>query len=216
MAKIAIFGAGALGREFYVLINQINQVKKQWNFIGFFDDDPQKKDLYFNIPVLGALEDINDWNEPLNLVLAIADTGIKERIAGKISNPLIIFPRLIHPSVQTEDFQKICIGEGSVLCAGTILTHNINIGRHVLVNLSCTIGHDCIIEDFSSIMPGVHISGKVLIEQGVYVGSGAVVIHQKSIGAGSIIGAGAVITKNMEPGIVAAGVPATIIRYLDS
>ncbi|MGH7625559.1 MAG: hypothetical protein ACREOJ_09600 [Gemmatimonadaceae bacterium] len=105
------------------------------------------------------------------------------------------------------------LGEGTIVCAGCILTVNIAIGRHVHLNLDCTIGHDAVLEDFVTLAPGVHVSGCVKIERGAYLGTGAVVINGTQVrplvvGAGAIVGAGAVVTKNVSPGVTVVGVPA--------
>ena len=54
--------------------------------------------------------------------------------------------------------------------------------------------------------------GHVLIGEGTFVGSGSVVIGQLSVGSWSIVGAGAVVTKDVESGVTVAGVPARVVR----
>lgn len=211
--KIAIFGAGDLGREIFVLIQQINEVKEKWEFIGFFDDDPNKGKRYFGLPVLGNLKALNEYPDKLSLIVGIGATKIKEKIFRDIKNQNIDFPQLIHPSVLIEDYQKIKVGSGTVICAGNILTHNINIGNQVLINLACTVGHDCIINDFASIMPGTNISGSVIIDKGAYIGTGTKILNSISIGNWAVIGAGAVVNNNIEKGSTAVGVPARVIKY---
>jgi sugar O-acyltransferase (sialic acid O-acetyltransferase NeuD family) len=105
------------------------------------------------------------------------------------------------------------LGEGVIICAGTILTVNIKIGNHVIINLNCTIGHDTIIEDYCSMMPTVKINGNNHLHKGVYVGTGATFIHQVTIGAWSTIGAGAVVVKDIPENVIAVGIPAKVIKH---
>ena len=107
----------------------------------------------------------------------------------------------------------IKIGEGTIICGGTILTCNIEIGSFVTLNLCCTVGHDTIIKDFASFMPSVNISGEVLIEEKAYVGTGAKIINQLQIGKGTIVGAGAVVSKTLPPNCTAVGIPAKPIKF---
>lgn len=105
------------------------------------------------------------------------------------------------------------IGDGVVICAGNIVTTNVNLGKHVHVNLGCTIGHQASIGDFTTLSPGVHVSGNVRIGRGVFVGTGATIINGTaseplSIGDGAIVAAGACVTKPVESGALVAGVPA--------
>ena len=215
MKQIAIYGAGGLGKEALILIQQINLLEKrinpleqEWEIIGFFDDGEAKGTKIHNLPVLGGMDVLNKWDEILYIILAIGDPATKKALSHKINNPLIHFPVLMHPSVQIFDFQNIRIGEGSIICSGNILTTDITIGSHVLLNLNCTIGHDVKIGDYCSFMPSCNISGCIICEEGVYIGTGAKLINTISLGQFSTIGAGAVVLKNVPEGAKWVGVPA--------
>jgi sugar O-acyltransferase (sialic acid O-acetyltransferase NeuD family) len=209
--KIAVYGAGGFGREVKMLIDQINQQGIQFEFIGYFDDGlPIGTDLC-GFYVLGGLKELNSFNEEIFLVIAVADPKIKMSLRQQMTNKNIKYPRLIHPSciIGTENVR---IGEGSIVCAGTIITIDVRIGENVILNLGCTVGHDTILSDYCSVMPGVNISGEVIIENGVYIGTGAKIINQLKIGEFAIIGAGSVVTKNLPPKCTAIGVPARVIK----
>lgn len=215
MKKIAIFGAGGFGREVQSLIEQINKAQQTYEFIGYFDDGVQKGKLINNFPVLGGVNEANKWTEPLNMVFAIGDPTTKRKVIEQINCPFITFPVLIHPNVLIGDMQFNSIGEGCIICAGNIITVNIKIGAHVILNLSCTTGHDTIIGDYSSFMPTVNISGEVIIENCVYVGTGAKIINQLTIGENTIIGSGAVVSKSLPANCTAVGIPAKPIKFHD-
>jgi acetyltransferase-like isoleucine patch superfamily enzyme len=105
------------------------------------------------------------------------------------------------------------VGRGSVITVGNILNVNVRLGQHVHVNLDCTIGHDAVLEDYATLAPGVHVSGWVFIKEGAYIGTGAVIINGTEdkpleIGAYAVVGAGAVVTKDVPPGVTVVGVPA--------
>jgi len=125
------------------------------------------------------------------------------------------FATLVHP--RTEMSKWVEIGEGTVICAGNILTTNITLGKHVQINLDCTIGHDVVMGDYTTLAPGVHVSGFVQCGKRVYIGTGAVIINGTkedpiTIGDDAIIGAGACVTKSIPAGQTWAGVPAKPLK----
>lgn len=122
------------------------------------------------------------------------------------------FDTVIHPSAITGDF--VNIDEGCIVCPGVILTCDIKIGRHSIINIGSTINHDCIIGDFVTISPNVNIAGNVTIGDECWIGIGAKIINKISIGKGSFIGAGAVVTGDIPDNVLAVGVPAKPIRKL--
>ena len=213
MKNIAIFGGGGFGREVKTIIDKINEVNPStYNFIGFYDDGIEKGKIVNGYPVLGGLEDVNNYKEELNLVISIGDPKIKTSILNKISNPKINYPCIIHPNASISN-DDVVIGNGCIICEGTIITCNIKIGNFVILNLSCTVGHDTIIEDYCAFMPSVNISGEVIIKKGVYVGTGAKIINLLEIGENTIVGAGAVVSKSLPAKCTAVGIPAKPIKF---
>ncbi len=212
MEKIAIYGSGGFGREVHLLIQQINEEDSQFEFIGYFDDGNEKGTIVNDYPVLGGIDELNNWEEPINLTIAVGNPIIKKNIIAKITNVNVSFPTLIHPNVIIGDMKFNRIGKGCIICASVIITVNTNIGNFVILNLSCTVGHDTNIGDFSSFMPTVNISGEVHIGSEVYVGTGAKIINQLDIGDRTIVGAGAVVAKSLPSNCTAVGVPAKVIK----
>ncbi|MFA5670052.1 MAG: acetyltransferase [Balneolaceae bacterium] len=210
--NIAIFGAGGFGREVKMLLDQINEVEEQFNFIGYFDDGIEKGTEINGFSVLGGIQDLNSFDGELGIVFSLADPKLKKKILSSITKDDILYPTLIHPSCYIGK-DNVDIGEGCIICAGTIITVDINIGKHVILNLSCTVGHDTTIGDYSSFMPSVNISGEIEMGEGVYCGTGAKLINQLKIGEGTIIGAGGVVSKDLPANCTAVGVPAKPIKF---
>lgn len=212
MENIIIIGAGGFGREVKTIIDALNKISQNYNFLGYYDDNITKGTLINNFPVLGTIADLNAQKTKLAVVLGIGNPKTKEKIIKSLSNDLLVFPTLIHPSVILSDDQ-VSIAKGCVICAGTIITCNISIDKFVTINLLCTVGHDTVIEEFSSFMPSVNISGEVRIEKSVYVGTGAKIINQLTIGKYTIVGAGAVVSKSLPENCTAVGIPAKPIKF---
>ncbi len=212
MQQIAIVGAGGFGREVKWLIDDINQLHPTWEVIGFFDDafpSNQKIDSKLH---LGSLQQLNQWPQVLAVVVAIGNSTIKQQIVQQITNKNIYFPVLQHPRAIVGK-QQVSIGEGSIICANAIVTTDVIIGNHVALGVASTVGHDCTIHDFVSVMPSANISGNVTIGEAAYIGTGVNIIQQQNIGAEAIIGAGAVVVTSIPPKCTAVGVPAKPIKF---
>lgn len=210
MKDIVIVGAGGFGREVAWLIEDINKENKEWNIIGFVDDNESIQNSKINgYNVVGNI----DWlrEQELYVVSAIGDPLIKKELIKKLDNSKNSYPVLIHPSVIYSD--RINFGEGTIICASTILTVDVEIGKHVIINLDCTIGHDAKINDFSTILPSVNVSGFTRISECVSVGTGTAIIQGVSIGENTVVGAGATVVKDLPANCTAVGSPARPIKY---
>lgn len=210
MKDIVIIGAGGFGREVAWLIEDINKVNKQWNLLGFIDDNDEVQGQNLNgYEVLGKL----DWlmDKEVSVVNAIANPIIRKQIMDQLKNSSNTYPTLIHPNVVYSE--TVEFGEGNIICAGNILTVNIEIKNHVIINIDSTIGHDAIINDYCTILPSVNVSGHVHLEECVTVGTGSAIIQNVPVGKNSTIGAGAVVTKEIPANCTAVGAPAKPIKF---
>lgn len=212
MKKVVIIGAGGFGREVIEIFKDQNSIKKNWEILGFIDENSELWGKTINnFSVLGGL----DWfknNRVVGCVVAIGDPKTKKRITDILEKNGVLFYNAIHPSVKMSEF--VNIGNNVIICAGSILTVNIFIKNHVIINLNCTVGHDSIIEDYCSIMPGVSINGENHIGKGTYIGTGATFIQQVGVGEWSVIGAGAVVIDNIPDHVVAVGIPAKVKKKI--
>jgi sugar O-acyltransferase (sialic acid O-acetyltransferase NeuD family) len=212
LPPIAIVGAGGFGREVLMLLHQINQVQPTWQILGFYDDNPGLAPVINDKPYLGTLADLLRGDTSLALVLAVGDPRVKARLRQQLGAPQFYFPVLIHPSVANAGFQFNQIGEGCIICQSTIMTTNIVLGRHVVLNLGCTIGHDAVLGDFCSLMPQVNLGGGSQLQQGVFAGTNVTVLPLVRVGENSILGAGTVVTRDLPANCTAVGVPAKAIK----
>jgi sugar O-acyltransferase (sialic acid O-acetyltransferase NeuD family) len=211
--QIAIYGAGGFGKEIAMLIELINLNQPQWEIMGFYDDRATKERIVNDYRVLGGIEELNKVDYSLGLVIAIGDSFIRRDVRNLIHNDQIFYPSIIHHSATLGNGKFITMGEGCIICPGVFLTVNIAIGKHVILSWYCTVGHDSIIKDYASVMPKVNISGEVCIEECVYVGTGTTIVNKVEIGKGTIVGAGAVVSKSLPANCTAVGVPAKPIKF---
>lgn len=208
MIDIVIVGAGGFAREVQDVVRDLGA---PFRLVGFIDDFVLPgKDLH-GAPVLGPLGWLEN-NKGFQVVVGVGAPQTRKKIVQRLSeiDPCIPFATLIHPSTIKSPFVEI--GEGSVVCAGSILTNNIRIGKHVHLNLGTTVGHDAVVEDFSTTAPGVHVNGNNFLGEGSYLGTGANFREKIRVGRWSVIGAGAAVVKDVPDNATAVGCPAKVIK----
>lgn len=210
MKDLIIIGAGGFGREVSWLVERINASAPEWNILGFADDNETLWGKEFDgYKVLGGTDVIKQYPSSY-VVCCIANTKVRKTLCEKISGFGNAFTALIDPAAIVSD--KVEIGEGSVICAGAVLTVDIKLGRHNIIDVNSTVGHDAVLQDYVTLYPSANVSGNTLICEGVELGTGSQVIQGKTVGANTFIGAGAVVVRDIPSDCTAVGVPARVIK----
>lgn len=183
MKDIAIYGAGGMGREVACLLNIINgATNNSWNFIGFFDDGKNEGFENEYGKVIGDIERLNQWENPLSIVLAIGNPKSLKEVSEHITNPLISFPNIIAPGSIFLDTASLRLGKGNIICPMASISCNITIGDFNIFNWRISLGHDVNIGNYNTFMPEVKISGEVIIGDENLFGAGSFVKQQLKIG----------------------------------
>ncbi|OPG69314.1 acetyltransferase [Pseudomonas ogarae] len=205
--NLIIIGFGGLGKEVHWLAARLGV-----NVRGFLDDNPDLLGAKFcTATVLG---NVSNWEiySDCEFIIAIGNPRVRKKIReAMLAHGVPQFATLIDPSAVV-DLSQVSVGEGSLICAGTTCTVEINIGAHVVINPSCSIAHEVIIKDFVTLAPMVAVSGNVHIECLAEIGTGSCVRQGLDLGAGSMLGMGSVLTKNIPESELFYGNPAKYIR----
>ncbi|MGH2844131.1 MAG: NeuD/PglB/VioB family sugar acetyltransferase [Solirubrobacteraceae bacterium] len=213
--ELLIFGAGGFGREVAAWADRARWAGRGFRLLALVADEPPARELGGH-PVL-MLEDAARRHPDAVVLVAVGRPQARERIVGRLVEAgLRPAAPLIHPSVEY-DPASVSFAEGVVVCAGTILTVDIEVQAHVQINLDCTVGHDCVLGAHATLAPGVHISGNARLGERAFLGTGAVTVNGQPgrplvVGADVVVGAGAVVTRDLAPGVTAVGVPARARR----
>jgi sugar O-acyltransferase (sialic acid O-acetyltransferase NeuD family) len=101
----------------------------------------------------------------------------------------------------------VTLGPGSVVCAGGIVQAGASIGAHVILNTKASVDHHCHVGDYAHIAVA-HLGGGASIGEGVFLALGSIVLPGRQVGDWAVVGAGAVVTKNVAPSTTVVGVPA--------
>ncbi len=212
MKDLVIVGAGDFAREAIWVAERMNQQYPQWNILGYVDDDEQKTGRTIDeYPVLGTTEWLVTCKREIHVTCAIGNGKIRRAIWEKLHTGNHIIPAtLIDPSVVVG--KNVIVEEGCIVCAGTVLAIASKLYFNSIINLNCTIGHDAVLEEYCTVHPGTNISGKVVVGACTDIGTGSKIIQGIQIASGSILGAGTVVTKNLEVQGTYVGVPARRIK----
>ncbi len=205
---LVIFGAGGLGREVLLLIQQLNEKQPTWQVHGFYDDCAPDTPTVAGLPYLGTSADLNATSQPLAVAVAVGSSAGRAAVVARLTSAQLSFPSLVHPGVALHPRQRVALGAGCIIQQSCVLTCDIALGRFVLLNLGCTVGHDAELDDFCSLMPHANVSGAARLGPGVYLGTNATVIQGVQVGENTIVGAGAVVVRDLPANVTAVGVPA--------
>jgi sugar O-acyltransferase (sialic acid O-acetyltransferase NeuD family) len=208
---LVILGAGGLAREILWYLWSAQNISAGLGQLYFVDEFTTNTELRVSgIPF--AFPIVKDWkfDGKHEFVAGVGSPKVKEQLVAKaLDAGLVPCKPLIFGTVVGRDNR---IGDGSIIAPGTIVTTNVTIGQHVTVNLSCTIGHDAVIEDYVTFSPGCNISGNVTLKKRSFYGSGAFIREKLTVAEDVTVAAGAAVINNATtPGVTLLGVPARAI-----
>lgn len=191
--KKALYGFGGHAREVAAQIDEE---------VTFFVDDKYAG---------GIARPISEFNpQEFQIMVAVANSKDRFYIVSRLPKETRYFT-FIHPTALIMD-KNIQIGEGSFIGAYSILTTNISIGKHAILNRGNHIGHDATIGDFFSAMPGSVVSGNCKINDRVYLGTNSSIREKIQICNDVKVGLNAGVVKNISVSGTYVGVPAKLVN----
>jgi len=207
---LLLVGGGGLARE---VLATVRLLPDEWKIIGALDDDPSKHGADLDgVPVLGGSELLGELTD----AAVIACVANAHRPAGRLgivrrlNLPDDRWAMVVHPMASVP--HGSCLGPGTLLLAGVVVTTSLRIGAHVVAMPNILITHDDKIGDGVTFAGGASLGGGVTIEECAYIGQGASVREMICIGACAVVGMGSVVLQDVPAGEVWAGVPAKRIR----
>jgi sugar O-acyltransferase (sialic acid O-acetyltransferase NeuD family) len=212
--RVLILGAGGHAQVVADILLRMQEADRAIIPIGYLDDNPALLMQHLlDLPVLGEIAQLPAIPHD-GVVVGIGDNGTRHRLFETLRSQGERFVIARHPSAVVARHTQV--GPGSVVCAGVVVNPGSVIGANVILNTGCTVDHHNHIGSHVHIAPGVHLGGDVTIGEGTLVGIGATVVPQRRVGKWSVVSAGALVHKNLPDRVVAAGMPARVIRNLAS
>jgi len=208
--KVLIIGAGGHAQVVADVLLCSHRAGGTAAPIGYVDDVLHLQgQARLGLPVLGTLRNIDVVPHDA-VILAIGDNRTRQRLYEELQRRGECFVTAIHPcAIIASDVQ---IGPGSVVCAGVVINTGSHIGANVILNTGCTVDHHNCIGDHVHIAPGVHLGGDVKVGAGALIGIGVIVMPQRQVGEWSVVGAGAVVIKDIPANTTSVGVPARLVK----
>ena len=197
--KIVIVGSGGFGKEIAWVIGRINQLNPSFDICGFCDDDLSCASNVEDIaPFLGSVEDVAGKYKGCGYICAIGNNKVRKRLMLQFDAAGFVPVTVIDPSAVIATDVKI--GAGSYVGVNSVVSVGCQLGRGCIVNHNVTVGHDVTAGDYVQLAPGVRVSGGCSIGSGALLGSNSCTIPLKTMGAWSMLGAGAVLLSDLEDG----------------
>lgn len=204
--RLAILGASGHGK----VIADAAELSG-WDEVVFFDDTWPELAQNGPWPVVGdtaaLLKDVSAFD---GAVVAIGNNYVrqaKQRELVALGAHLVC---VIHPSAVVSEYAFV--GAGSVVFANAVINACGEVGEGCIVNTGAVVEHDCVLGDFSHVSPNAVLAGGVKAGALAWVGACASVRQLIEVGGGAVIGMGAVVTKDVLPGVTVVGNPAKVFE----
>ncbi len=184
-SKVKVFGS----EPFWMLVGEYSEVSK-------ILEDSQNNILYYHME-----------NDRRNSAIPLMD--------------LINLQARIEPGAIIRE--HVTIGRNAVIMMGAVINIGAEIGENTMIDMNCVVGARGIIGKNVHVGAGTVIAGvleppsvdPVVIGDDVFIGANAVVLEGVKVGNGAVIAAGSVVTKDVPPDTVVAGMPARVIKTKD-
>lgn len=209
--KSIIIGAGKYGEVYLSYLREANV-----DVVGFLDDDPKvQKETFGGIPVLGPLSLLPELKGKYGVEAVYCPLGnnrLRVKFLSEARDLGLATPNYIHPSVILS--RDIKIGEGVYILLGSDIMPYTEIEDYVMISMNVNVAHHNILKRGTFLSTGCNFGASIVAEEYSYCGIGSTVmtgIHR--LGKDCLIGAGAVVIKDVPDGAVVAGVPGKVIKY---
>lgn len=205
-----IIGAGNYGEVYLAYLQEAGI-----NIVGFIDDD---KTLWgkeiLGIPVLGGMTDLRELSIKYDFEAVYCPIGNNKLRVKFLKQALSLgfhTPNYIHPSVIISP--NVSLGKGVYILLGSIIMPHTEIKDFVMISMSVNVAHHNVLEEGVFLSTGVNVGANMHLDVRAYIGIGALIMTGvKRIGKDALVGAGSVVIRDVEGGLVVAGNPAKILE----
>lgn len=211
---MVIAGAKGFAKEVLEIFSQRDELHQLFFFDNVSADLPDK--LYGRFTILRTINEVKEIfrkTGDIRYTLGLGNPLLRynlNKTFSEIGGQLI---STISPNTDIGTFGT-SIDAGCNILSGTIITNDVTLKTGCLINPGCTISHDSILNDFVQLSPGVRITGNCFIDSFSQLGTNAVILPKVKVGKNVMVGAGAVVTKDVPDNVMVAGVPAVIKKKL--
>lgn len=211
--SLVIWGTGGHARVVADIVN----LEQRYDIIGFLDDvrEPGEETGFCAARILGgraALPELARRGVDAVLI-ALGDPHDRLMLAELATSHGLPLAAAVHPRATVAG--DVEVSPGSVVVAGAVVNPGVHMGLAVIINTLAGVDHGCVLEAGATICPGARLGGDVRVGRCAWVGIGATVRERIHIGEHAVVGAGAVVVRDVPPRAVVVGVPGRVVRMLD-
>jgi sugar O-acyltransferase (sialic acid O-acetyltransferase NeuD family) len=197
-APVYIVGAGGLGRE---ILDALFALGRTADELVLVDDHPATVEVH-GVPVRRPEEIAGSGR----YVVAVGDPAVRRSLFERMQRLGLLPTSVVHPRATVA--HDVMVPKGCLILANAFVSTNVRLDAHTQVHYNATVGHDSVLDKFVTVLPGANVAGTVVLHSDVTVGSNACVLPGRIVGARTLIGAGAVVTKHHPADQLLVGVPA--------
>jgi sugar O-acyltransferase (sialic acid O-acetyltransferase NeuD family) len=181
--------------------------------VAVFDDTEGLRPPFTDVPLVHGSR-FDEWRaghpDALGFSVTIGNPHgrARLRIAKRLVESGLHPVTAVHHTAWVSESAEL--GAGCQVLAGAIVGVEAIVGDHCILNTRSSIDHECRLADAVEIGPSATLTGVVSVETAAWIAAGAIVLPRLRIGADAIVGAGAVVTRDVAAGVTVVGVPARI------
>lgn len=200
--RIVIAGAGGFGRGVEAWIWGSHRAGGGPPTV-FIDDEARK--VSERSPIVGSI-DLYVPEPDDEVIVAVGLPEIRRRLVDQLRERGAKFHTFVDASATLG--ARVRVGEGSVICPGTVVSSDVTIGSHTHINFNCSIGHDVRVGDFVTLSPSVNLMGESVVGDLAFFGGSSALLPRLQVGSGAIVGAGALAHRDVASDTTVVGNPA--------
>jgi sugar O-acyltransferase (sialic acid O-acetyltransferase NeuD family) len=212
---LVIIGAGGHGLEVMWVAARmsLDPVFGSWNVLGFVDDHSSLRGrMIEGVPVLGSVAEFLAANQgkPWYFHCAVGSNQQRHKLTEQFEAAGFQAATIMDP--QTVISPRATLGAGCYVAPRCYIGPRAVVGRHVLINVSASVGHHSTIGDFAQVCPGVRVNGHCQVGRMAFLGSNAVIHPGKRVGENATVAAGSFVVRDVAPNTLVVGVPALAVH----